>query len=285
VIFTSPRAFGNQVNPKSYASATYGTATHFTCAAPMLWVGALDDVAANGSDRSHPAFWLPGQYSALPTATYDYINERGYLVPSPCKASGVTCSNDDECCGSDATPVTAACRAPSGWTPAAGAPAKTCEALSGTCGNSGDSCATAADCCNGAACVNFACAAPGAFETATFTREYVADCPVGYRPDWQLFNYHTTLENGSKLQISVQTSQDLDDLDTATIVSLGDVTTTVVSPASPGYKDVGGTLAAAGASRHLQNLRVMITLVPSVDLSKAPVLHDWEQRYTCEPAE
>jgi uncharacterized lipoprotein len=285
VIFTSPRAYGNQINPKSYASTTYGTATNFTCAAPNLWVSALKDSAADGTDRSNPAFFLPGQKVAKPTASNDYINERGYLVRSPCKDDGDSCSTDDECCGYDSNPVSAACRAPAGWTPASGPPAKTCEALGGTCHNATESCTVASDCCNGASCINFACAEPGNFDNATFTREYVAECPTGYHPDWQLLQYHLTTDGDSYLQFQAQTSQDLGTLDAAAMVDLGTSTSTVVSPADPEAIDVGAKLTAAGLSRHLANLRVIVNFFASTDKKYAPILRDWEMRYTCAPAE
>ena len=54
-IFTSPRAYGNQFNARASAgSSLTGTPTDFTCAATMLWVAAIDDRTADGSDRSHP---------------------------------------------------------------------------------------------------------------------------------------------------------------------------------------------------------------------------------------
>jgi hypothetical protein len=281
VIFTSQREFGNQLNEKSAA----GVATDFSCTAATLWVGALTDETADNSDRSQPAFVLPGQNLAALTANDHYINERGYLVPSPCKEEGDSCGQSDECCGADATPATAACRAPAGWTPLDGAPAKTCEALSAGCHQVGESCDTSADCCSGSPCTNFACTDPGGFASATFTREYVAECPAGYHPNWQLFNYHLTTPSDTSLEFSAQTAQDLGDLDAAPVVDLGSSTNTVISPTTPEFIDVGGELEAAGQSRHLTNLRIMVTLVASSDAASAPTLHDWEQRYTCEAAE
>lgn len=285
VIFTSTRAFGNQINPKSYASATFGATTHFTCASPMLWMSALSNTTADGTDRSNPAFLLPGQNVGLPTASNDYINERGYLVPSPCKNDGESCSTDEDCCGADQSPATAACRAQPNWTPASGPPVRTCESLSGTCNNAGESCSVDADCCNGVACVNFSCSEPANFEAATFTREYVSDCGVGKHVNWQLFSFHLTTELDSKIQFTAQSSKDLDQLDTATQVTLGESTATTVSPTAPAYIDVGGILEQNSVSRHQTYLRINMTFVPSSDGSKAPILHDWEMRYTCDDGE
>ncbi len=281
VIFTSQREFGNQLNAKSSA----GVATDFSCAASMLWVAAVSDSTASTTDRSNPAFFMPGQNLAPITSNDHYINERGYLVPTPCKASGDECGSDDECCGADTTPATAACRAPTGWTPADGAPQKTCEALGTGCHQSGESCETSADCCSESPCVNFACTELGGFAPAVFTREYVAECPTGYHPNWGLFNYHLTTPGDSSLSFSAQTADDLDDLDAATVVSLGTSTNTVVKPAGPEYINVGTKLELASQSRHHANLRITVTLTPTTDFLQAPTLHDWEQLYTCEPSE
>jgi hypothetical protein len=279
VIFTSPRSYGNQFNQRG--SGGTGTPTDFSCGASMLWVAALDDATANGTDRSHPAFFMPGQQVAKITTTPHYVNERGYLVPSPCKSTGTSCSVDEECCGSSASPATAACRAPVGWDPSTGAPAKTCQALSGTCSNAGQSCATGADCCNSGSCVNFVCAGGGHYTAATFTREYVASCASGQLPVWQLYSYHLTTGSDSQLVFSAQASNDLSTLDSATVVPLGSSSGDTVSPNPPETIDVGAKLDAAGISKNLVNLRILVKLVPSTDGLTAPVLHDWQMRYTC----
>jgi hypothetical protein len=281
VIFTSPRSYGNQFNQRG--SGGTGTPTDFSCGASMLWVSALDDrTAAAGDDRSHPAFFMPGQQVAKITATLHYVNERGYLVPSPCKSSGTSCSVDEECCGSSDSPATAACRAPVGWDPSTGAPQKQCQALSGTCQNAGQSCATGNDCCNGASCINFVCSGGGHYTEATFTREYVASCAPGQLPVWTLYSYHLTTGGDSKLVFSAQSSDDLSTLDAATVVPLGSSSGDTVAPNPAEAIDVGSVLVAAGVSKNLQNLRILVKLVPSTDSLTAPILRDWEMRYTCQ---
>jgi hypothetical protein len=108
VVFTSTRAYGNQLN---------ALGTHFTCAAPLLWMAALDDTAAGGSDRSHPAFLMPGQNlrSILSNNTRapfgrHYLNERGYVVPSVCKTEHDRCTADSECCGAGTANPPLQCR-------------------------------------------------------------------------------------------------------------------------------------------------------------------------------
>jgi hypothetical protein len=133
-------------------------------------------------------------------------------------------------------------------------------------------------------CSNFSCTSAH-FEQADFVREYAAECPTAHRPDWQLFSYHLTTEGDSRLAFAVQTVENLDDLDAAPIISVGQSSATAVSPADPEYADVGGALDAASTSRHLTYLRMIVSLIPSTDSLYAPLLHDWEMRYTCEPDE
>jgi len=285
-IFTSPRAYGNQFNARASAgSSVTGTPTDFTCAASMLWVAAIDDTTADGSDRSHPAFFLPGQNVAPITSQNHYVNERGYLVPSLCKGAGESCTLSSECCGGGDSPPTTACRVTAGWTPSSGAPARTCQALSGACASQGDSCDSSADCCTGATCVNFTCSAPPSYAAASFDRDYQADCTAGNLPRWQLFDYHLATPGDSAVEFEVRTAPTSDGLDSATPVSLGASTSTVESPAAPESKDVGTALESALLSANLDWLRVTVTLSPSSDGLATPVLEDWNVTYDCVPAE
>jgi hypothetical protein len=283
-IFTSPRAYGNQLNARASAgTSTTGTPTDFTCAASMLWVAAIDDTTADGTDRSHPAFFLPGQNAAPITDQNHYVNERGYLVPSLCKSAGESCTRSVECCGAGDTPPSTACRVVSGWTPAAGAPSRTCQTLSGSCAQAGEGCDSSADCCAGATCVNFSCSSPPSYSPATFQRDYVADCQPGELPHWQLFEYHLATPGDSELDFSAQTAATTAELDAATPVSLGVSRSTVEAPAAPESQDVGGALEAANQSAKLGALRISITLSPSSDGLATPVLEDWQMTYACAP--
>jgi hypothetical protein len=267
VIFTSPRAYGNQINQLG---------TDFTCGASMLWISALDDVVANGTDRSHPAFFLPGQNVAPITAATHYINERGYLVPSPCKTGNLACSTSDECCSG------MQCRVDS--IAANGIPNKVCKDPA-ACSAVGGACLTSADCCGGSPCTAQKCEAIPSYPMAyTFTRDYVAECPFGFKPRWGLFLFHLTTSADSRVGISVQTAADAADLDMATNVDLGDSTLDNYGGVADS-RDVGDGLESAKELFSLANLRVSLTLYPSSNGLQAPIVHDWEQRYTCEPAE
>jgi hypothetical protein len=272
VIFTSPRSYGNQLNQLGTTGPT-----HWSCAATMLWVSALDNATATATDRSHPAFFLPGQ-NVQPIATQDhYINERGYLVRSPCKTSGLSCSSSDECCGGTS------CRVDK--IPASGAPTKVCKGAA-DCSQEGNACLTAADCCGaGSSCVSQKCVAvPNYAASATYTRDFVASCKEGFKPRWGLFSYHLTTPSSSHIAFSAKTAATSADLATAMAVALKDSTGDNYGAAAEAV-DVGAKLEADKVAYSLAYLRVSMTLSPSAGGAVAPILHDWKQRYSCVPAE
>lgn len=290
VIFTSPRNYGNQLNSRFKADGgDSGNSTHFTCASPMLWMAAIENTTATATDRSYPAFLLPGQNMANVTSDH-YINERGYLVPSPCKPQGSSCTASDECCDYNHATAPTACRADSAWTPASGPLTRSCQQQSGTCSHEGESCETASDCCApNSTCELFTCSSPPAFEAATFERDYQAECPSGYHPDWKTFNFHLTTEGDSRITFQAQTASTLNGLATATKVVLGTSTDDVVPPVPAKYYDVGAafdaSVSSSRISRHMSFVRISMVFTPSTDGVHAPVLHDWEMRHTCVASE
>src|SRR5580692_3197493 len=58
MIFTSPRAYGNQLNNYNISG---GKKTDPSCATSQLWMAAIQDATSGSTDRSFPAFWLPNQ--------------------------------------------------------------------------------------------------------------------------------------------------------------------------------------------------------------------------------
>jgi len=272
VIFTSPRSYGNQLNQLGASGPT-----HFSCAATMLWVSALDNATATATDRSHPAFFLPGQ-NVLPVVTQDhYINERGYLVRPPCKTNGLTCTSSDECCSPSACRVDAI--------PASGAPTKVCKGAA-DCSQEGETCLSSADCCGtGSSCVAQMCVAvPNYVASATYTRNFEASCEPGFKPRWGLFSYHLTTPSTSHIAFAAQTAAVSLDLSTAMSVALTDSTADNYGAAAATV-DVGAALEAEEELFSLAYLRISMTLSPSAGGAVAPILHDWEQRYSCVPAE
>lgn len=145
VVFTSRRAYGNEIAPGGKASPDRFVQNS---ARKKLWVAAIDMSGAPGVDRSHPPFYLPGQELASG-------NMRGFAALDPCKADGETCDSAAECCGGY-------CRQ-TGTDQDGGAPIFQCVPPPGGCAQEDEKCATSADCCDaprGYQCINEHCAQP-----------------------------------------------------------------------------------------------------------------------------
>ena len=130
VVFTSRRTYGN-------------TSVGAPAATKQLWVAAIDLNPTPGVDPSHAPFLLPGQ-------DVTQINMRGFWALDPCKGDGQGCGSGTECCG--------------GFCDGSGADGGLFCASKGACGQDGDHCNVAADCCNaatGTTCINHTCAQPG----------------------------------------------------------------------------------------------------------------------------
>jgi hypothetical protein len=146
VIFTSRRAYGNDIAPAGAIAAD----DPFGIWGPQdgtprkkLWVAAID-VNHDAADPSHPAFYLGGQERTSG-------NMRAFTALEPCRADGATCESGSDCCngfcretsrGADGTPVLECVPPPEG-----------------ECSQIDELCFTAANCCDPAAtCVNNRCA-------------------------------------------------------------------------------------------------------------------------------
>ena len=300
VIFTSQRAYGNQFNV---------VGTNFTCASALLWMAAIDDqTATSGTARDYPAFLVPGQkirainntaVNSSPDGNGEiggqhYVNERGYLVPSPCKPTGTgaaaACTVSEECCGGSGSSPTTACRID---LPATSPVTRHCTTISGACSMANGSCSNDLDCCGNAPgsivnpCLGGQCTAPPTYTTATFVRDYNVACPAtGYKVVWGDFRWHARAASTSTIGFSVQTSATASFVG-APSVPLATATSANINqpPAAALAINVDTALEAASvASGHY--LRVSMAFNPStMGGAITPILYDWEQRYACVPAE
>ncbi|HEX3769329.1 MAG TPA: hypothetical protein VHV30_00625 [Polyangiaceae bacterium] len=92
VVFTSRRLYGNVATLKPYWSDPRYVDLSTQPTTKKLWVAAVDLTGTPGSDRSHPAFYLPAQELLAG-------NSRGYWVVDPCAQNGSSCQTGDQCCG------------------------------------------------------------------------------------------------------------------------------------------------------------------------------------------
>ncbi len=135
VVFTSRRCYGNAITTSTDRYAELSPRK-------KLWVAAIDMAGTPGIDRSHPAFYLPGQ--DISTG-----NMRGFWALDPCRPNGQDCESGDECCGGY-------CRAVA----SDGGVLHACASTPSGCALDLEKCATANDCCGNHDCVNGRCAAP-----------------------------------------------------------------------------------------------------------------------------
>lgn len=278
VIFTSQRSYGNQLNP---------VGTHFSCSSALLWMAALDDSTAGATDRSHPAFLVPGQQIAKITNTYHYVNERGYIVPSPCKELGSACSVNAECCNSGGSSPTAACTIN---TPVTTPITRSCQVLQ-ACAAAGQGCTQDSDCCaSGSSCLDGICADPPKYYQAVYTRDYHVDCAqsygLGYRVVWGSFFWHAQAAGSTSIAFSAQSNATGSFSAADSLVSLGTANSSNINipPANAQSADISSAFTAASVPTDAY-LRVTMTFNPSIDNMATPTLYDWNLTYSCKAAE
>jgi len=275
VVFTSRRMYGNVAYDDPWDAEPADTnGTHYTCNSSTpptkkLWVSALDKNFTGGSDPSHPAFYLPGQELAAG-------NSHAYWVSTPCAPTGAACSTSDDCCGGSGVGASARCNGSS----------KLCQSID-DCSPAGGACATTDDCCQGLVCNGAGqCANPVFYSTRTYEREYIAECPDGYKVAWRFFEWQATIPTGTSIDLAVQTKPEDDSLyepDPAVTIGSIDETTTAGEWAH-GLATVDEVLEDAEVGSRAY-LKVSMTFNPDVNGQISPVLTAWRQNYDCLPAE
>jgi hypothetical protein len=148
------------------------------------------------------------------------------------------------------------------------------------------------------------------YNPSTFTRDYNAVCPAGYRPRWRWFQWADTTPSDSNIVFQAWTADTEAQLGTEFTpplpASLWTSTTANPGPANPvpapnpPYAvDVDPALVAAGVPTWNASvsppatpkagsyawLRVAMTLNPSSDKKSAPTLLAWQQNYDCVSSE
>ncbi len=113
-----------------YGNPQIGNSTRAPSRMQQIWVTAIRDDAAPGTDPSSVPYWLPGQNTQS-------ANISAYWAPRACRPDGESCSVGSECCGGD-------CRPPAGGgEPVCSPPPPD------RCRTAGETCSTDADCCEG----------------------------------------------------------------------------------------------------------------------------------------
>ncbi len=278
VLFTSRRMFGNIATGNPWWSDPRRHDISNSVTTKKLWIAAVSANPTAGSDPSYPAFYLPGQ---------EWIsgNAKAYWVQETCKAGNASRPVSSEC---DTTQDCCAGAVCSLQTPVATPAKRHCVPIT-ACVALGGSCSSGSDCCGGRICSGGTCQDPPPVpiydNTGTYTRDFFADCPVGFEVKWRFFDYQAILPADTSIIFSGATAETLAALPTAVpVVSIG----TALPPSTTGWTGFATTvddaLRASGA-RSRAYLRVSMTLTPSADKLSVPILSEWRVRYSCTPAE
>jgi len=276
LVFTSRRMYGNVAVDNAWDPPPAYTCAAGTIPTKKLWVAAVDSSWTPGTDPSHPAFYLPGQELAAG-------NSDGHWVGLPCTALNGACQSDDDCCGGTGGSPTNQCRVTSSSTfPAT----RLCKAKS-SCASSNQSCTVTSDCCTGLVCPTgggLCFQPPPAFQTQTYSREYVATCPDQTGPQWRFLEWQSTIPSGTQIAFNVQTKQNAADTyaPSSPLLYATATTTSAVNQWLRGAAPVDTVLIAA--SLHSQQyLLVTMTFTPDSTGTLAPTLNAWRQIYDCVP--
>jgi len=145
VVFTSRRTYGNVLTDVAEPVTDPNNPANNKAGTKQLWVAAIDLNPTPGKDPSHPAFHLTGQDE-------QNLAMRGFWALEPCKGDGQGCGSGTECCGGYCA-----------GGPGGDSGGFVCQSQKPACGQSGDKCDVAADCCNtasGETCINHVCTDP-----------------------------------------------------------------------------------------------------------------------------
>jgi hypothetical protein len=236
--------------------------------------------------------------STTTTATFD---NAGFVATAAADNRPASlCQDDQDCCGAQTTPPTAACQVD---VPIPTPVTRHCILLSGnSCVALGSTCISDSDCCGfptNKCNTQGVCVVPPPpypYADTVLTRDYVASCPMGEQPVWRFLNWASITPGDSDIAFAAATAA-MASLLPATIgnsavVPIGKATgatSFLPGPVTPvggsALMPVGSYLSAAGQSPNLNYLRLFADFQPSSDGSQVPTLNAWELQYDCAAAE
>lgn len=280
IAFTSRRLYGNIATINPYWSDPRYQDISAQPTTKKIWIAAISNNPAAGTDPSFPAFYLPGQELLAG-------NSRAYFSLAACENAGPPspanlCTSNLDCCGATSSPATAACQLDPA--PLANPPLSHCVATSGSaCKADGATCTSDAQCCNfasGSRCGSGVCApAPPivTFAPSSYSSTYVSTCKSGQSPVWRFFYWQANVPSGTSIGFTAATSPDGTTYGGA--VAVGTATTTT-STWTSGSQTVDDALRANGQISQ-KTLLVTATLSPDSTKTVTPTLTNWQVTYDC----
>ena len=121
----------------------------------------------------------------------------------------------------------------------------------------------------------------GPIQSATYSRDFEATCPVGTSRKWRGFTWTAVEPLDSKIVFTAQTAEALADLAAAPSLALA----TAQGDASPTTRSIDVAPVLAAPMPHNRWLRVSIRLDPSTNLLAAPTIFDWNLAFDCVDSE
>jgi hypothetical protein len=183
---------------------------------------------------------------------------------------------------------------------------KSCVDQDISCGQAGDGCGNVINCgscpapqsCGGGG-VPGKCGSVKVHSDGYFVRDYVANCPSGTAPYWQLWSWDTATPGNSFVDFTVQTATTEAGLASAPADALryslppgpaalvSQVVKAQVGPPNTqvGAASVDNTLQLNGRPRHNNYLRVTTHLAPTSDKTQTSLLKLWNMQVDCIPSE
>jgi regulation of enolase protein 1 (concanavalin A-like superfamily) len=222
------------------------------------------------------------------TAQFDNVGFGATTPPDPRPAS--VCLDDQDCCGAQTSPPTAACQVDVPVTNPVtrhclALTANSCVAVGGSCTSDSDCCGFPTNQCTGGTCTRPP--APFSYSDLVYTRDYQASCPSQTEPIWRFFDWQTVTPGDSDIKFyaaTATTSAGLPAVETGPSVAyLGRASGAPITTWTGA--DVGAALTAIGQSPSDNYVRIFVDFQPTSDLSQGPTLTAWRQQYDCAASE
>jgi len=130
---------------------------------------------------------------------------------------------------------------------------------------------------------------PGAYEPATFTYQYEAECPAGTKTQWGYLAYDTLTAADTNVVWKARTADTVADLGNASYTTLATAKampdTQVCPMAGPAPCPIDLYNEFGPVESRRSYLELSITLNPATDKSAAAKVNGWDLTYSCPPTE
>lgn len=286
VAFTSRRAYGNVATRNPWWSDPRLHPIRHEVATKKIWVTALDASSTSG-DPSAPAFYLEGQELRGSNGRAVWVSDE-CIAPSEELSEANECQSDADCCGA---PATARCQVQLPLTSPAVRHCVSVDADTCVDDDAARMCQTDEECCGfdkGERCLSGECRRPpplARYLSATFVRDFHAQCPHGTLPHWKFLEWQAKLPAGTSIAYTAASANTQAELATAGAVYLATATPPDTSTWTTWSDQESESIDAKLMAEDYPSrdwLRVTMTLNPDSTRIHSPVLTSWRLVYDCD---